>query len=120
MSGLKNKTDYTIGEDKKMFGSIHKVSGPCIYFAYLSWVFLVVVAENMSGAKMYELVKTFYFLIYYPRLKLDIKNLWEKLLNLTTIWPVFNVMKILVYSIWLLNNKFLAGLTFKDPVMRTK
>jgi hypothetical protein len=28
MSGLKRKTDYSIKEDKKNFGTVHKVSGP--------------------------------------------------------------------------------------------
>ena len=53
---MKRKTDYTTGEDKSMFGRIYKVSGPCNLFSLSILIFKVVVAENMSGAKMYELV----------------------------------------------------------------
>ena len=33
---MKKRTDYSISEDKKMFGRIYKVSGPCkLFFARL-------------------------------------------------------------------------------------
>ena len=49
---------FELGESK--YGRIYKVAGPCKYFLASPLtlaLFTVVVAENMSGSKMYELVK---------------------------------------------------------------
>lgn len=49
--------DYDEAESK--YGRIFKVAGPrkIIFHLFLTFLCLVIVAENMSGSKMYELVK---------------------------------------------------------------
>jgi V-type H+-transporting ATPase subunit A len=48
--------DYDEPESK--YGRIFKVAGPRTHInPYLSNSYIVIVAENMSGSKMYELVK---------------------------------------------------------------
>jgi V-type H+-transporting ATPase subunit A len=45
-----------LAERESSYGRVYKVAGPCndIFLFYIS---IVVVAEKMAGAKMYELVK---------------------------------------------------------------
>ena len=49
-------------EAQSKYGKIYKVAGPCKFYKFtlfptFFFLFLVVVGENMSGTKMYELVK---------------------------------------------------------------
>jgi len=44
-------------EPASKYGRIYKVAGPRKFSVFFNLINLVVVGENMSGSKMYELVK---------------------------------------------------------------
>lgn len=67
---MNKRESEAFAEKESNYGKVFKVAGPC-KFNFLSFLLntyslkiLVVVAENMSGAKMYELVIFLYGLIW--------------------------------------------------------